>query len=269
MLAAQLMNKLTRREEDLEDLLTSNVFGSIKYVPIEEGLIPLLSAVEDSNGNNVFEDLSHILKVDYSFWPYLKEERCIGCEPDVLIQIKHKNGAQIIILVEAKYKSGKSSEATDDDDKPYDQLGREWDNLLVFARNKSAIPYLLYVTADFGYPGEDIEKSYREFKEKRGAKIDIVWISWRKLPVIFCESKHDIIKDLVEILRRQWLIFFEGISAPEDFKSIKWQFQKPHQKLNWSFDVPTIHWKYNCGALTQFDWVLDINFRILWRYINE
>ena len=44
MLAAQIKGKLTRKEEDLEDLLTSNVFGSIKYVPPENGLIPLLSA---------------------------------------------------------------------------------------------------------------------------------------------------------------------------------------------------------------------------------
>lgn len=52
MLAAQLRGKLTQKEEDLEDLLTSNVFGSIKYTDCKMGLIPLLAATEDSNGFN-------------------------------------------------------------------------------------------------------------------------------------------------------------------------------------------------------------------------
>lgn len=252
MLAAQLRNKLTRREEDLEDLLTSNVFGSIKYVPFVDGLIPLLSGIEDSNEKNPFKDLSQILRVDYSFWPYLKEKNCIGCEPDVLISIEYETGAKTIFLVEAKYKSGKSSEATDDDDKPHDQLAREWDNLLVFAKEKNAKPYLLYVTADFGYPKEDIEEAQSEFEKKRGARIDIVWISWRKLPIIFHRNKTDILEDLIEILRRQWLIFFEGISAPKHIESIEWHFHGHSLKLNWSFDVPTVKWKYNYEALTQF-----------------
>jgi len=42
MLEAQLHGKLTREQENLEDILTSNVFGSIKYVPFKKGLLPIL-----------------------------------------------------------------------------------------------------------------------------------------------------------------------------------------------------------------------------------
>ena len=34
--SAQLKGKLTRKEEDMEDLLVSNVFGSIKYLEPRE-----------------------------------------------------------------------------------------------------------------------------------------------------------------------------------------------------------------------------------------
>jgi hypothetical protein len=51
MLQAQLRGKLTRAEENMKDLLTSNVFGSIKYVPYEDGLLPLLANCQDENGD--------------------------------------------------------------------------------------------------------------------------------------------------------------------------------------------------------------------------
>ncbi len=51
MLAAQIHGKLKREEEYLEDLLTSNVFGSIQYIPPEDGLVPILSAAERVDGS--------------------------------------------------------------------------------------------------------------------------------------------------------------------------------------------------------------------------
>lgn len=268
MLAAQIKGKLTRKEEDLEDLLTSNVFGSIKYVTPENGLIPLLSAAEDLNGKYPLKDISQISTVDYEFWPLLNEENCNRCEPDVLIHVTHTTGTKTIILVEAKYKSGKSSEA-DDGEKPNDQLAREWDNLSVLARRKDLVPILIYITADFNFPNTDVEEAQFETKKKHDSKIDIAWISWRKLSVIFEESNYDIINDLVTVLQRQWLIFFEGISVPDDFEPISWRFQIPPIKLNLSFKFLTIQWKYNYNTLILFDWDSFMDFEIIWRFINE
>lgn len=47
MLQAMLHGKLTRQEEEMEDLLTSNVFGLVKYLPPEMVLIPFLSQAKD------------------------------------------------------------------------------------------------------------------------------------------------------------------------------------------------------------------------------
>lgn len=207
MLAAQLKGKLTRKEEDLEDLLTSNVFGSIQYAPNEKGLIPLLSASEDSKGLNPLNRLPNISDVKYEFWPYLEGEDGIAREPDVLIRIKYETKQRTIILVEAKYKSGKSSEA-DEGSRINDQLASEWDILI--AKETDARPYLLYITADFSYPNKDIEDAKSEFAKKRHGRFDVVWISWRKLPTVL-NSNEPILKDLIEVLRKQGLTFFEGI----------------------------------------------------------
>ncbi|MCZ7385362.1 MAG: hypothetical protein O8C63_11530 [Candidatus Methanoperedens sp.] len=265
MLAAQLKGKLTRKEEDLEDLLTSNVFGSIKYTPYENGLIPLLSAAEDSKGDYPLRNLANISNVTYEFWPHLEGEDGNSCEPDVLIRITHETKHQTIILVEAKYKSGKSSEA-DDGTKPNDQLAREWNTLTM--KEKAANSYLLYATADFSYPNKDIEDAQSEIKKKKRSKINIAWISWRKLPIIFRHSRYNILRDLAEILQRQMLIFFEGISVPEHLETIKWQFQRTPLKINWSFYVPAIQWKFNNQTTIKFYWTSFAYLKIKWRFKN-
>lgn len=239
MLAAQLRGKLTRKEEDLEDLLTSNVFGSIKYTPNEKGLIPLLSAAEDENGLNPLIRLPNISDVTYEFWPYLNDRKGNAREPDVLIHITHETKQRTIILVEAKYQSGKSSEA-DEGSRINDQLASEWDILIT--KETDAKPYLLYITADFSYPNKDIEDAQYEFAKKRNGKLDIVWISWRKLPTVLNDNEP-MLKDLIEVLRKQGLTFFEGIEIPS-IDRIPWTFQKNTLNFNWKLNSPEFNWRF-------------------------
>jgi len=271
MFEAQLKGKFTREEEDLEDLLTSNVFGAIKYVTYREGLIPLLSEAERSDGKRPLQGLSDISDVKYRFWPFLEEEGCNPCEPDVLISITQSNGKQILILVEAKFKSGKSSEA-DLSDKPSDQLSKEWHNLECRARGNNSEPYLLYITADIGFPEKEINESISDYLKKGRSTIDILWLSWRKLPTIFHNSENEIIKDLVRVLRRQGLIFFEGfkISQVENFN---WQFQagdlgyplSQPLMITWSFKPIDIKWKFKKLSIIHFKWNTFFPIEIKWR----
>lgn len=246
MLQAQLRGKLTREEENLEDLLTSNVFGSIKYVPLDEGLKRLLGSSTDIDGNAPIHALQAISSAkkepDYKFWePMPAEPGYKRCVPDVLITLQLVNNQQIIVLVEAKYRSGKSSEA-DEGEAPNDQLAREWDNLSHLAERENAIPILLYVTADFGYPRKNVEDSRREHVQKRKKdNMNVFWISWRKLPKLFSDTKQGILSDLVKVLRRQGLTFFEGITIP-DLLDVKWSF---NVNWNWSkYKECSFGWKY-------------------------
>lgn len=146
----------------------------------------------------------------------------------------------MIILVEAKYKSGKSSEA-EDGNRINDQLASEWDILI--SKYPDAKHYLLYVTADFSYPNKDIEDSQSEFAKKRHGQIDIAWISWRKLPTIL-NGNEPIIKDLIKILRKQGLTFFEGISIPLIVR-IPWTFRKNTTlSFNWKLNSLDFNWRF-------------------------
>ena len=174
--------KLTRKEENLEDLLTSNVFGSIEYTPFEDGLLPLLKNCKNERDEPLFSESSNVKEVHYKFWPRLNEVKNSGCEPDVLITFVIDNGQKMSILVEAKYHSGKSSEAIQETEQKNhslmlnDQLAIEWDNLVHLTKRERSIPILLYVTADIGFPKKSIEESCREYKTSRYEDMNIFWI---------------------------------------------------------------------------------------------
>jgi hypothetical protein len=103
---AQLNGKLTVEEERLEDLLTSNVFGSIKYLEPNEGLLPILQSAVDVKGQSLLNSSSRLFDVHYSFWPWLKENECKPCQPDVLIDFMLSDNGKKILLVESKASRG-------------------------------------------------------------------------------------------------------------------------------------------------------------------
>jgi hypothetical protein len=80
-------SKLTDRAEDL---LTSNIFGCIRYIPYDRILIPFLKKALSLTGANLAIPNS-IRTIFYSFWPSMN---CIGhaaCEPDVILGIETEN----------------------------------------------------------------------------------------------------------------------------------------------------------------------------------
>ena len=75
---ALLKGKLSRAQENMEDILTSNVFGLFQYLPAELGLLPFLALAEDETGNRPLaflagEQACACRSVDYEFWPWLEE----------------------------------------------------------------------------------------------------------------------------------------------------------------------------------------------------
>lgn len=143
MLMALLRGKLSLDQENMEDILTSNVFGVLKYLPPGVALVPFLgkAATPEPEKEYPLANLSSDVVVKYEFWPWLAEPGRALSEPDVLIRIDDPDGKRIVVLIEAKYLSGKSSEE-DGTEHPNDQLAREWDNLQRLAVKESREPML-------------------------------------------------------------------------------------------------------------------------------
>lgn len=246
MLEAQLRGKLTGEQENLEDLLTSNVFGSIKYVPLEEGLLPILQNAENEKGEFPLKNIGSIVDVKYEFWPWIPENSCKGCEPDVLITIMHKSGKKTIVLVEAKYLSGKSSESIEKYG-PNDQLAREWGYLLSHTEKEieEVTLVLLYITAHIRYPQTEIEESKQDFIKWLPKKNipNIIWMSWRNVTKLFFNSKKLILADVAKILVKQEFEFYSGIYECV-FNEANWHFKPKPMYLSWSFKDYPVKWRF-------------------------
>ena len=56
--------------ERMEDLLTSDILGCMRYLPAQKVLIPFLQRARSLYGNTLTIP-GEVLRVHYSFWPWL------------------------------------------------------------------------------------------------------------------------------------------------------------------------------------------------------
>ena len=83
MLEALVKGKLSREQENMEDILTSNVFGLLKYLPPWILLFPFLKMTYFNNEYPSLEEIPDDLSFKFNFWPPLHEKNCNPCEVEV------------------------------------------------------------------------------------------------------------------------------------------------------------------------------------------
>lgn len=255
MIPALLHGKLSREQENMEDILTSSVFGVLRYLPPERGLLPFLCETQTMDAQpGAFFDIGDVAHVDYHFWPMLRENgldgeaefECHDCEPDLLLRIRRANGSRLNVLIEAKLWSGKSSGPSEEPGAPRDQLAREWDNLVCLSRREDAEPLLIYLTADFSIPEDQIRESAAEYVRKRpGGPFACGWLTWRQIPNLFRQDSDERLQDLVKLCERLDLRFFDGIVAYESLPDIAWRFQPGALRFAWLPEpLCVFDWRY-------------------------
>jgi hypothetical protein len=209
----------------MEDLLTSDIFGCIRYLPPEKVLIPFFNLAR-SYGVNSLTVSDNVIDVHYAFWPWLEFQDRIPCEPDLVIGLETSDHNLHIVMIEVKYYSGLSSEE-DERPEPNDQLAREMDNLdvllpmhLGWRSDLNVVSRtLLFITQNMGIPRELLAKSLNEYRRKRKKQGDIFWLSWRFLPRIIenrlkqetSQEYRCVLSDMLRLLKRKDLEMFEGI----------------------------------------------------------
>ena len=239
MTVAEIHGKISDSNisERMEDLLTSDVFGCLRYLPPETGLLPFLRTVQSVQGREL-QLIAPISKVHALFWPWLDFKDLSACEPDVLLGLEDEGGSLHIVMIEAKYHAGVSSEADEGED-PRHQLARELDALrgvsgATFGLDAATIidsRTLVFVTADLAMPRGEMLGGLEEFTAKRREEADIFWTSWRHLPSVLEHSlaadsdsgRRAVSEDIIALLVRKGLTMFRGIEpvtqrfSPTDF----------------------------------------------------
>ena len=152
--------------DQMEDLLTSDVFSACKYLRPTTLLVPFLKKARSLNDESPLVP-NQIHCATYHFWP-----RLARFEPDVLIALERDDRIWMV-LIEAKYLSGKSGGPMDEEElsiasAPSDQLAGEYYDLLT-AEDRVGLPpdrivsrALIYLTAHRSMPTEDLQRSIAE-----------------------------------------------------------------------------------------------------------
>lgn len=110
MSIAELRGKLSPESahDRMEDLLTSDAFGTMYYVGWHPGFQNWLLEAQRAGGSTVtigdFLGHSPIQKVLFAFWPLLPNRR----EPDLALLVISEDGGFRLLIVEVKYLSGPS-----------------------------------------------------------------------------------------------------------------------------------------------------------------
>ena len=247
MIEAVLHGKLSSKQENMEDVLTSNVFGMLQYVAPDAGVIPFLSRAKTMDGNAPLAYIKDLpaanISVSYRFWP-----RWSHCEPDVVLDISIADRLSYLIVIEAKHRSGKSSEADDVELRPNDQLAREWLDLSEEADRLLARPLLVFLTADICCPKSEIQDSIDEYSHKRSADARTplnCWLSWRELPGLFGRLPHlTPLRDIARMAEKLNLTFFQGFEDLSPFH------------IDWTFDAYDPVWTFEVEQFT-CDWAFQ------------
>ena len=228
MTIAEIHGKLSSSgsniSDRLEDLLTADVFGCLRYIPFKEGFQEILTQAQRYTDSERLSIKSTNNDVKVHFWLRLGN----NSEPDVLIQ----NGTHLI-MIEVKYLSGKSGhyEANQDSEDSMeaagsDQLARLFQGLMSYGGHYEKRS-LIYLTAHRNLPEDDIKEGYRDLSHDvvDTYKKNVYWLSWYEVyktvsGSLKAENNNKywriVLSDIQRLLHRKGLRQFEGFKRIVD-----------------------------------------------------
>ena len=194
---------------DLEDVLTGDFFGAMRYMPFNRGLNQIFKNYAVSEDPQVTHILSNAADDDFNFEFWKRSENGLG-EIDGFIPL-----TSVGIGIEVKYRSGLSGG---------DQLEKEAQVLDEWCNGKEKLLILIG-------EAEEAKAIYIENKDKRVFRdVHLAYLSWQDillgLDQVLISSSYEkkMIEDLKTLLREKGFVSFEGFSIDQPVvdKDICW-----------------------------------------------
>lgn len=194
---------------DLEDVLTGDFFGAMRYMPFNRGLNQIFKNYAVSEDPQVTHILSNAADDDFNFEFWKRSENGL-VEIDGFIPL-----TSVGIGIEVKYRSGLSGG---------DQLEKEAQVLDEWCNGKEKLLILIE-------EAEEAKAIYIENKDKRVFRdVHLAYLSWQDillgLDQVLISSSYEkkMIEDLKTLLREKGFVSFEGFSIDQPVvdKDICW-----------------------------------------------
>lgn len=194
---------------DLEDVLTGDFFGAMRYMPFNRGLNQIFKNYAVSEDPQVTHILSNAADDDFNFEFWKRSENGL-VEIDGFIPL-----TSVEIGIEVKYRSGLSGG---------NQLEKEAQVLDEWCNGKEKLLILIG-------EAEEAKAIYIENKDKRVFRdVHLAYLSWQDillgLDQVLISSSYEkkMIEDLKTLLREKGFVSFEGFSIDQPVvdKDICW-----------------------------------------------
>lgn len=194
---------------DLEDVLTGDFFGAMRYMPFNRGLNQIFKNYAVSEDPQVTHILSNAADDDFNFEFWKRSENGL-VEIDGFIPL-----TSVGIGIEVKYRRGLSGG---------DQLEKEAQVLDEWCNGKEKLLILIG-------EAEEAKAIYIENKDKRVFRdVHLAYLSWQDillgLDQVLISSSYEkkMIEDLKTLLREKGFVSFEGFSIDQPVvdKDICW-----------------------------------------------
>jgi hypothetical protein len=242
----ELKNKMPRNSPFLwwEDVLTSTIFGNLRYFSDQNILIDFLIESIDINKRKL--DLERRLKFEINFWEkHFNDDSRRYNETDLTLE-----NDNYIIIIECKYRSPLSGE---------DQLIR-YSKILLDKKYTDKNKIVIFLTEDKNMPEEILIKSKKDIENC----VDLYWLSWNKLYLAL--KKQNINKllpnelllynDLIAFLVKRNLITFEKFIIENI--SCNFHYRKKYRYIDKNLEFQWYYKKYYNYNNTKA--------KLIWRY---
>lgn len=215
----KISSRGTNLTETLEDNLTGNFFGSLRYIPFSKGIKRILIEVISEDNFDKYELEEWAERIE--FWPYHKEG-----ELDAVINLN-----LVTIGVEVKYNSGLSSddEALNEYKKienSNNQLARESRIIKELAKEKGTKPILLFIARE--NKAKDIVQDVMD-KDIIEKDVQLEYISWEDICLIIEKLREStemnyferiVIDDIYRLLVKKGFNSFKSFESVINSKTI-------------------------------------------------
>lgn len=228
--------------EYTEDILTSTVFGTLKYLKPDMILIPFIESAflyDDERTtlgkklNSEGIELRCYREAEYIFWARNSNHG----EPDlILIFREHVHGLDdLLLIVEAKFKSEKSGTNENDQLARYfEAINNDIENFTEpsVSNFKGRKGYIVYLTEAEAYldiieSSGIIQSRYNKIKENLfHLRWQQLYTTFEKMYPFYSSFEKDIVDDLMDYMEKIGLRDFSGISLPD--RSLNSVFSLPY-----------------------------------------
>lgn len=221
-----------------EDVLTSTIFGNLRYLNNNWLLNNFISQATDLNGGHYVGNLSE--KTVINFWrKYSSKSKSNNNEPDLVFEDEDN-----VLIIECKYHSPLEEQNLEDERSYENQLIRYSTIINEYYSEKKSKNIIFLTTKHYC----DIYRIFEETRKKLSSNIGLYWLIWENLYTSIREyqlqetSKGEdiILYDLKEFLKKRDLISFTGIRIQKtDFSwkyKINYCFNSKYDSFNWRYE---------------------------------